>query len=212
MSAVDIGALSAKVDTVTNRGVRQATAGSYTCTVTTTGWHLVRLQAGGGGGTSGFTKRGGSAGMYVEAKHWLVAGTTPNYTVGAGGAVGGAGGNSTFTGPNFTQTAYGGSANLGTNGRLDGNVTDGAPAVDQTGGAIGGAHGNLPSANGGYCGCFKGGVGDANGGGGGASRYAAGGAGGTTGTAGTFGSGGGGGTTGAAGGAGVFEIEFLGST
>jgi len=211
MSALVIGALGAKIGAITNRGVRQATAGSYTYTVTKTGWHIVRLQGGGGGGQSGFSKRGGSAGMFVEAKHWLVAATTPAYTVGAGGAVGGTGGNSTFTGPNFTQTAYGGSANLGTNGRLDDNVTDGAPAVDQTGGAIGGAHGNLPSANGGYCGCFKGGVGDANGGGGGASRYAAGGAGGTTGTAGTFGSGGGGGTTGAAGGAGVFEIEFIGT-
>jgi len=211
MDAATLGALSAKINAVTNRGVRQATAGSYTYTVTKTGWHIVRLQGGGGGGQSGGSKRGGSAGMFVEAKHWLVAATTPAYTVGAGGAANAAGSNSTFTGPNFTQTATGGGTNLGGNGRLDGSVADGAPAVDQTSGAIGGAHGNLPSANGGYCGGFAGGVGNASGGGGGASRYAAGGAGGATGTAGTQGSGGGGGTTGAAGGAGVFEIEYIGT-
>lgn len=211
MDAATLGALSAKVNAVTNRGVRQATAGSYTYTVTITGWHLVRVQAGGGGGTSGGSKRGGSAGMFVEAKHWLVAGTTPAYVVGAGGAAGSAGGNSSFTGPNFTTTAYGGGTNTGSNGRFDINVPDGEPALDQTSGAIGGAQGNLPSANGGYCGGFAGGVGDANGGGGGASRYASGGAGGVTGVAGAFGSGGGGGTTGGAGGAGVVEIEFLGS-
>lgn len=211
MSALVIGAVGAKIGAVTNRGLRQATAGSYSFTPTVTGWHRIRLQGGGGGGMSGGTRRGGCAGMYTEYALYLTAGTSYTYVVGAGGAIGGAGGNTSFTGPHNTLTAYGGSADTGVNGRFDGVTTDGA-AANHRGKTIDGARGSATGGVGGYCGVFKGGI-DVGGwgGGGGASIYAAGGNSNFTGVSGDLGSGGGGGTTGASGGAGVIEIEFIGT-
>jgi len=215
MSGLLIGAIGSIIKAVTARGLRQATAGSYSggsgFTPTVTGWHRIRLQGGGGGGTSGGTKRGGCAGMYTECVLYLTSGTAYAYTVGAAGAVGGAGGNTSFTGPHNTPIAYGGSADTGVNGRFDGVTTDGA-AANHRGQTIDGARGGIVGGLGGYCGVFKGGTdGIGLGGGGGASLFAAGGNGGSTGVAGTLGSGGGGGTTGSVGGAGLVEIEYIGT-
>jgi hypothetical protein len=212
MSALVIGALGGKIAAITNRGVRQATAGSYTYTPTVTGWHLVRAQAGGGGGKTTVGQQGGQAGMYVEMRHFLTAGVAYPYTVGIGGVGGStptAGGNTSFTGPHITQVAIGGSGGGGGSAaRYDASPATGAAALDQSG-VIGGAMGgsNLP-VQGGYCGAFLGGASTASGGGGGASKFAAGG---TVNTAGTFGSGGGGGASAGAGGAGLIEIEYIGT-
>lgn len=212
MSALVIGALGAKIGAVTNRGVRQAAAGSYTYTPTVTGWHLVRAQAGAGGGKTTVAQQGGQAGMYVEMRHLLTAGVAYSYTVGGGGASGSsptAGGNTSFTGPHITQVAIGGSGGGGSSAaRYDASPATGAAALDQSGvigGAMGGSNGPV---QGGYCGAFLGGASTVSGGGGGASKFAAGG---TVNTAGTFGSGGGGGASAGAGGAGLIEIEFIGT-
>ena len=215
MSALVIGALGAKIGAVTNRGARITTTGTADYTATITGWHLVRAQGAGGGGETSAVGGyiGGQAGMFVEMKHWLVAGTNYSLTVGVGGAAGNpavAGGDTTFTGPNVTQTAKGGSGGYnGSAARYDASPATGSAALNQLGGAIGGAMGgNTTSPNGGYCGQFLGGVSTASGGGGGASVFAAGGA---PGAAGTLGSGGGAGATAGAGGNGVIEIEFIGT-
>jgi len=216
MDAAVFGGLNGKIIAITNRGLRQATAGSYSggtgFTPTVTGWHRIRLQGGGGGGTSAGTRRGGCAGMYVECVMYLTAGTSYAFVVGAGGAINTTGGNTSFTGPHYTATAYGGSNDTGINGRFDGVTTDGANANQRDASTIDGARGGVIGTNGGYCGMFRGGN-DGTGvsGGGGASRYAAGGNGGGTGVAGALGSGGGSGTTGAVGGAGLIEIEYIGA-
>ena len=213
MDAATLGALSAKINAVTNRGLRQATAGSYTYTPTVTGWHLVRAQAGGGGGKTTVAQQGGQAGMYVEMRHFLTAGVAYSYTVGSGGVGGStptAGGNTSFTGPHITQVAVGGAGGGGGSAaRYDASPATGAAALDQSG-VIGGAMGgsNSGPVQGGYCGAFLGGASTVSGGGGGASKFAAGG---TVNTAGTFGSGGGGGASAGAGGDGVIEIEFIGT-
>ena len=215
MDAATAGSLLSKVNAVTNRGARITTTGTADYTATMTGWHLVRAQGAGGGGETvavgGYI--GGQAGMFVEMKHWLVAGANYSRTVGVGGAGGNpaaAGGDTTFTGPNVTQTAKGGSGGAnGSAARYDASPANGSAALNQLGGVIGGAMGgNTTSPNGGYCGQFLGGVSTASGGGGGASVFASGG---EPNTAGTLGSGGGAGTTAGAGGNGVIEIEFIGT-
>lgn len=250
MSALVIGALSAKIGAVTNRGGRFTSSGSYT--PTQTGWHRIKLHGGGGGSggvkfssNSGTIRSGGGeAGEYVIVDMWLVKGAGPHsYTVGAGGTAGeatptngGTGGNTSFTGPDFTATALGGAGSAlvlaagSTEGggatataRRDGNTTAGQRS-DQTGdGVWAGANGGSGNGvSGGYAGCFSGITSSGRGGSGGCSHFAQGGSGATgsntSGSAGSHGSGAGGswtGTTtgiaGAAGGAGFIEIAFIGA-
>jgi len=226
MSALIIGALGAQINAAPSKGTRLTSGTSFTATVT--GWHRVVCQGGGGAG-SGNLPNGGDAGMYCEAWHYLTAGTAYAYTIGAGGtgaanANGGNGGSTTFTGPNITQTALGGSGGIisGTThsntARLDGVTTASAPAANGLLNCIYGANGATTigaSRDGGYCGFRAGGLGNVtqNTAGGGASFFAAGGNGATSaaaGSAGALGSGGGSsGSTafaGGAGGAGLIEI------
>jgi len=233
MSAIDVGALSAKINAVTNRGLRQATAGTYSFTPTVTGWHVVRLQAAGGaggGGNAGATGYwGGCAGEFVEVTQWLIAGTPYSYTVPgttAGTAGNGASGaDATFVGPQDTITAKGGGGGTSTGltnvlQRRDGVTTSAQPALFAAIGVMFGANGGSAGAVGGYCGRNAGGS-ASTGGGGGSSRFGIGGTGGASwgnpGSAGGTGAGGGGAASngsnasGGAGGGGVFEIEFLGT-
>ena len=250
MSALVIGALGAKIGAVTNRGGRFTTSGSYT--PTQTGWHDILCQGGGGGSggvkfsTGSGTSRsgGGEAGEMVRMRLWLVKGAGPHsYTIGAAGTAGaatptngGTGGNTTFTGPDFTITALGGAGSLlihsgiPTEGvgatataRRDGSTTAGQPSNQTGDGVWAGANGGTgDGVAGGYAGCFSGVTSTSRAGSGGCSHFAQGGGGAsaanTSGTAGTLGSGAGGswtGTTtgiaGAAGGAGFIEIAFIGA-
>lgn len=249
MSALVIGALGAKIGAVTNRGGRFTTSGSYTPTVT--GWHDILCQGGGGGsggvkfssGSGTNRSGGGEAGEMVRMRVWLVKGVAYSYTVGAAGTAGaltptngGTGGNTSFTGPDFTITALGGAGSVfvlttfSTEGagatataRRDGNATVGQPSNQTGDGVWAGANGGTgDGVAGGYAGCFSGITSSARGGSGGCSHFAQGGGGAsaanTSGTAGTRGSGAGGswtGTTtgiaGAAGGAGFIEIAFIGA-
>ena len=250
MSALVIGALGAKIGAVTNRGGRFTSSGSYT--PTQTGWHRIKLHGGGGGsggvkfssGVGVIRSGGGEAGEYVIVDMWLVKGAGPHsYTVGAGGTAGedtptngGTGGNTSFTGPDFTATALGGAGSVfelttfSTEGagatataRRDGNATVGQPSNQTGDGVWAGANGGTgDGVAGGYAGCFSGITSTARGGSGGCSHFAQGGGGAsvanTSGSAGTLGSGAGGswtGTTtgiaGAAGGAGFIEIAFIGA-
>jgi len=212
MDAATTGALLSKVNAVTNRGARITTTGTADYTATMTGWHLVRAQAGAGGGKTTVAQQGGQAGMYVEMRHFLTAGVAYSYTVGSGGVGGStptAGGNTSFTGPHITQVAVGGAGGGGGSAaRYDASPATGTAALDQSG-VIGGAMGGSNSpVQGGYCGAFLGGASTVSGGGGGASKFAAGG---TVNTAGTLGSGGGGGASAGAGGPGLIEIEYIGT-
>ena len=249
MSALVIGALGAKIGAVTNRGGRITSSGTYTPTVT--GWHDILCQGGGGGSggvrfssNSGTIRSGGGeAGEMVRARMWLIKGVAYTITVGAGGTAGaatptngGTGGNTSFTGPDFTATALGGAGSVfvkttfSTEGagatataRRDGNATVGQPSNQTGDGVWAGANGGTgDDVAGGYAGCFSGITSSARGGSGGCSHFAQGGGGAsvanTSGSAGTLGSGAGGswtGTTtgiaGAAGGAGFIEIAFIGA-
>jgi len=208
MDAATLGALSAKIGAVTNRGARQTTAGTFNFTPTITGWHLVRLQAAGGaggGGSGGPTSFwGGCSGEFIEIKQYLIAATPYSYTVPgttAGAAGNGAsGGDAVFVGPQKTYTAKGGAGGTSTgitntNHRRDAVSTSATPALFAAPGCLWGANGGSNGTSGGYCGMHAGGA-SGNGGGGGSSLYGVGGTGAASwnnpGTAGGTGAGGGG--------------------
>jgi hypothetical protein len=192
-----------KLQLLSSLGVRVATAGSGTYTAKVTGWHRVRTQgagAGGGGaralsGTPVVRSGGGGAGEYAECLHFLIAGTAYNYTVGAGGAGGNGttpangtdGGNTTFTGPVFTQTSLGGKGSPavlssvatdgagGAGGRRDGNGASSASAVQQGPNCWGGANGAAANDAGtAFAGCFNAAVSTSRAGSGAPSFFASG--------------------------------------
>lgn len=233
MDAATVGAISAQISTLTNRGLRQATAGSYSYTATVTGWYVVRLQAAGGAGGGGTLVAtgywGGCAGEFIEIKQYLIAGTNYSYTVPGTttGVVGNGatGGDAIFVGPQATITAKGGgggtsSGFTNTQQRRDGNATSAAPALWAAPGCVYGANGGANSATGGYAGINAGGTAN-TGGGGGSSLYGKGGTGAASwnlpGGAGGVGAGGGGASsngsngTGGNGGQGFIEFEYIGS-
>lgn len=161
-------------------------ANTFTTNATTTQVFVKVWGAGGGGGTGsgGTGGAGGAGGAYSEGFLACAINTAYTITVGAGGAAGVAGGDSSaaFT---ATITAHGGAA-----GANNGPATSGGTA---TGGLINVSGQNGQTSNGAVAGFGGGSFGSS----GGTSSAA------TAGVAGSFpGSGGGGGTSGNAGGAG----------
>lgn len=144
--------------------------------------HIVRIQAWGGGG-GGDAIRGGGGGAYVEiAVRFADIASSVNVTVGGGGAVGLAGGASSFgflltappgNGPSGGFGGFGGGYSFGAGGASD-PATPGQRAPDVWGGGGGGGG----SSSGGIAGA--GGQGFFGGGGGGGFGVVANGAGGTS--------------------------------
>lgn len=230
------------------KGQRITATGAGTFTPTVTGWYFVRTQAGGGGtggvkatsGTPILRSGGGGAGECLGYWHLLTTGVAYNYSVGAGGIAGtnapsdgGTGGNTSFTGPNITQTSIGGTGSQfvsnsiandgvgGAGGRRDGQTGSGLITVMQGPDCWGGANGGQANTTaGGSAGGFSSPTSASRAGSGASSLWAAGGGGATgvgVGSAGSLGSGAGGswtasttGQAGAAGGAGFIEIIFIG--
>lgn len=165
---------------------------------------LIQVWAGGGGGYSG-SGGGGGGGGFKEL--WMLAsdlGSTETVTIGSGGAVDTAGGNSSF---GSHVTAYGGgTGSTGGGGGGGGATAKGSDASGGTGGA-GGAplFAYVGGGNGGGTGVAGGSSSRGGGGGGGSaaaggpSEFAGGGGGGNAGAAGTSIYGGAGGGSGAAG-------------
>ena len=143
----------------------------YTTTLTIQAWG-----GGAGGGTnSGNAKGGGGGGAYASITTTLTAG---NYTVtvGVGGTVGNAGGNSSFTslviaaGGSSTSTSTGGvggttAASTGTTLFAGGNGGNGASTTGVRGGGGGGGSANISSNGGNGSNGVAGGVGTGGNGG-----------------------------------------------
>ncbi len=210
-----MSAALAVIGQLTNKAFRQATPGTFSFTPTISGWYWITTMGGGRAGGAVTFSAAGHGGMYVRMRHFLTAGTAYSYTVGSGGVFGGTvnGGNTSFTGPVFTQTSLG--AIAGTGARTDGVTTDNANAT-LSGDTV--WQGALTSAavgtRAGGCGCFVGGTHASSYAGGAASMYANGGNanGAGAGGNGALGSGGGSGSTaGGNGGHGFLEIESMGT-
>ena len=161
--------------------------------------------AGGGGGSGNDGRGGGGGGGFAQAVIAVSPGQVINVTVGAGGGVGAAGGNTIFSTGSFSVQANGGGSTTGTAGGSGGgsnftgsfvstaSFTGGNGGSGQTGGNRGGGGGGgsaTASANGG-----NGGNGDNNSGGAGGTGEGNGGVGGRSSAAGAgqFPGGGGGG-------------------
>jgi len=217
MDAATVGAISAQISALSNKGTRLTTAGTANYTPVVTGWHEIILQGAGGGsggvkftfGSGNMRSGGGEAGEWLKVRMWLVAGTAYSRTIGAGGTAGtsaggngGTGGSTTFTGPDFTATALGGGGSPGlalgasqdgngggTSGRKDAISTSSQPTALTGPDNWGGANGGAANGSpGGYSGTFVGSTSSARAGSGGCSMFAQGGAGASSGnTVGTAG-------------------------
>lgn len=222
MDAALFGGLSSVIKNVV-KGLFTQTSGSFIPSIT--GWYEVTVHGGGGGSGGVYSSNpfnivrsgGGGAGEQVTMLHWLTAGTTYNFTVGAGGTAGtaaptagGTGGSSIFNGPIITQTALGGNGSASPStigpaegigaagGRKDGITAAGsnraqlAWSPEAWGGACGGTSNGVA---GGSSSVFVGITSTGRGGSGACSSIAQGGGGATAlgiGSAGTYGAGAGG--------------------
>jgi hypothetical protein len=204
--SVDLTTLSASFGTLLTGGGADAQifttpgAGTWTKPAWATGneFVLVLMWPGGGGGSTTASQAGGGGGQFIQALFRASSlNATESLSVGAAGAIGAAGGNSTFK----NITAFGGGPGVsGTGGGQGGGVfAAGAAGGQSTAPGAGGLGATGAGAAGGNSVDGGGGGGATTGAGGNSLRGGAGGGGsGAGGTSGLGGNGGGGGVAGSA--------------